>query len=287
MKVSGFSFIRNGTLLSYPFVESIQSVLPLCDEFVIALGESEDDTLDKIRSIGSPKLKIIETKWNEKMNDRGFVYAQQKMIAQYHCLGDWAFYLEGDEVVHEKDIPIIRECMQKNLDNPDVEAIAFNYHHFFGSPKWKSVSPGWYRREPRIIRNTIRTWAPDGLYWVVMTKQKRGRYPRAVIVDADIYHYGFVRSVDSMNKKNLRVNKYWGSKTKEIQCYEMDSKGLELFQGTHPTVVQTWLERDAEQNFVPSLGYKITRKEKKYRFLMQIEKLFGWDLSKRHFKIVK
>lgn len=199
MKISGFSFIRNGTLLGYHFVESIRSVLPLCDEFVITVGESEDDTLEKIRAIGSPKIKIVETQWNEKMNVRGFVYAQQKMIAQYHCIGDWAFYLEGDEVVHEKDIPAIRACMQKHLDNPDVEAIAFNYHHFFGSPKWKSVSPGWYRREPRIIRNTIRTWAPDGLYWVVMTEQKRGRYPRAVVVDADIYHYGFVRSVSAMN----------------------------------------------------------------------------------------
>ncbi len=287
MKVSGFSFIRNGTLLGYPFVQSIQSILPLCDEFVIAVGQSEDDTIEKIRQIGSSKIKIIETHWNEKMTVKGFVYAQQKMIAQYHCLGDWAFYLEGDEVLHEKDIPAIRACMQKHLDNPKVEAIAFNYHHFFGSPKWKSISPGWYRREPRIIRNTIRTWAPDGLYWVVMTKQKRGRYPRAVVVDAEIYHYGFVRSVEAMNKKISRITKYWGSTVAQIQSYEMDPKGLELFQGTHPAEVQTWLEKEAEQHFVPNPGYKITRKEKKLRFVMQIEKLFGWDLSKRHFKSVK
>ena len=95
MKVSGFTFIRNGTLLGYPFIESILSALPICDEFIVAVGDSEDDTLARIQAIDSDKIKIISTQWNEKMQDRGFVYAQQKMIAQYNCSGDWAFYLEG------------------------------------------------------------------------------------------------------------------------------------------------------------------------------------------------
>ena len=208
MKVSGFTFIRNGSLLGYPFVESIRSALPICDEFIVAVGDGEDDTLAKIKAIKSNKIRIIQTQWNEKMQDRGFVYAQQKMIAQYNCTGDWAFYLEGDEVLHEDDLPKIRAAMEKHLDNPEVEALAFDYLHFFGSPDWLAVSPSWYRQECRIIRNTIRSWAPDGLYFVVMDKNKKGRYPRAALVGAPIYHYGHVRSIKAMREKNQRVGKY-------------------------------------------------------------------------------
>ena len=115
MKISGFTFIRNGTLLGYPFIESILSALPICDEFIVAVGDSEDDTLARIQAIGSDKIRIIQTQWNEKMQDRGFVYAQQKMIAQYNCTGDWAFYLEGDEVLHEDDLPKIKASMETTM----------------------------------------------------------------------------------------------------------------------------------------------------------------------------
>ena len=56
MKVSGFTFIKNGQVLGYPFMESIQSILPIVDEFVINIGESEDDTLDMILSIKDKKF---------------------------------------------------------------------------------------------------------------------------------------------------------------------------------------------------------------------------------------
>ncbi len=111
MKVSGFTFIKNGEILGYPFIESIKSILPIVDEFVVNVGESEDNTLELIKEINNPKIRIIESKWNDKMKDRGYVYGQQKMIAQFNCTGDWAFYLEGDEVVHEDDLPKIKEAI--------------------------------------------------------------------------------------------------------------------------------------------------------------------------------
>ena len=101
MKVSGFTFLRNGQANDYPFLASIQSVLPLVDEMIIALGPSEDATLELLQSLSSPKIRVIKTVWNDNMRDQGFLYGQQKMIAQYNCTGDWAFYLEADEVLHE------------------------------------------------------------------------------------------------------------------------------------------------------------------------------------------
>lgn len=287
MKVSGFTFIRNGTLLGYPYLESIRSVLPLCDEFVVAVGQGDDDTLDRIRALDSDKLIILETCWNEKMQDRGFVYAQQKMIAQYNCSGDWAFYLEGDEVLHEDDIPIIRASMQRHLVDTRVEALVFDYHHFFGSPDWRAISPGWYRRAPRIIRNSIRTWAPDGLFWVVMNKNKKGRYPNAALAGAPIYHYGHVRSVDAMREKNRMVGKYWGHDHPLFNGYQIDPQALAPYLGCHPAIVQDWLAAEAETSFTLDSGYVPTAREIKHRRMMKLERMLGLELSKKHYRLVK
>ena len=162
MKVSAFTFIRNGQILGYPFLQSIQSVLPIVEEFVVNVGESEDDTLALIKSIPSSKIRIIQSKWNDSMQDRGFVYGQQKMIAQYNCTGDWAFYIECDEVYHESELEQIRESMKVYLNDLNVEALVFDFYHFYGNSNSYLNSPGWYRSEARIIKN----WLPkeSGVY---------------------------------------------------------------------------------------------------------------------------
>ena len=285
MKVSGYTFIRNGVLLSYPFIESIKSALPLCDEFIVAVGNSDDNTLALLQAIDSDKIIILQTQWNESMQDRGFVYAQQKMIAQYNCTGDWAFYLEGDEVLHEADIDNIRNSMLMHLNNQKIEALVFDYKHFFGSPEWLAISPGWYRHAPRIIRNSIRTWAPDGLFFVVMDKNKHGRYPYAALINAPIYHYGHVRSVAAMREKNHRVGKYWGHDHPLFGGYQIDSQALAHFNGSHPKIMQNWLENQAETRFIQDIDYQPTRRELKHRWMMKLEKWLGLELSKKHYTL--
>ena len=113
MRVSGFTFLRNAVINGYPFEESIRSILPIVDEFICVIGEGVDDTRGRVVAIGDPKIRVIDSQWNESMQDRGFVYGQQKMIAQFNCTGDWAFYLEGDEVLHESEVMSIRDTMEK------------------------------------------------------------------------------------------------------------------------------------------------------------------------------
>jgi hypothetical protein len=287
MKVSGFSFLRNGTLLGYPFIQSIQSVLPICDEFVVAVGDCQDDTLERLYALNEPKLRIIETRWNENMQDRGYVYAQQKMIAHFNCTGDWAFYLEGDEIVHERDLPIIKANLEKYLNDPNVEALVFDYYHFFGTPDTIAVSHHWYRRAPRIIRNSIRTYSPDGLFFVVMTKNKRGRYPYAAHSGAHIYHYGHVRPVAKMQDKIYQINKYWGWEIEIFNAYQVDPKAIAPFTGEHPAIIQNWLREEAEQKLLLDPDYQPTRKERKYRIAMKLEAWFGLDFSRKHFKLIR
>ena len=284
--ISGFTFIRNGVELAFPFEASIRSLLPLVDEFVVAVGKGSDDTLARVRAIGDPKIRIIETLWNERMADRGFVYAQQKMIAQYSCTGDWAFYLEGDEVVHEGELAAIRASVDRHHTNPAVEALVFDYHHFYGSPDWISISPGWYRRECRLIRNTIRSYAPDGQYWLVTTEHKKGRNPQGALAGAHIYHYGWIRRNEEMQKKMDQVSKYWGTPAAQIAYSRFDRRALKRFEGTHPAEVKEWLANEAELALNIDPDYKPTPKENKYHLMRQIETLTGLDFSRKHFKLV-
>lgn len=284
--ISGFTFIRNGVELGFPFEASIRSLLPLVDEFVVVVGKSNDDTLARIHAIGSPKIRVIETIWNERMADRGFVYAQQKMIAQFACTGDWAFYLEGDEVVHEAELANIRASVDKHHNNPAVEAFVFDYFHFYGTPDYVANSPAWYRRECRLIRNTIRSYAPDGQYWLITADHKKGRNPQAALANAHIYHYGWVRSNEAMQKKLDQVSKFWSHGAPTIRYSEFDEQVLQPFTGTHPELVKPWLESSAEKSFTIDPNYKLTKREKRHRWLMKLEKAFGLDFSRKHFKLV-
>jgi glycosyltransferase involved in cell wall biosynthesis len=291
MKVSGFTFLRNGQKLGYPFVASIRSILPMVDEFIVALGPCDDDTEKMLREIGNPKIHIIPTQWNEHIqNDcgvKGFVFGQQKSIAMFNCTGDWAFYLEGDEVIHEEDLPKIRGAMEKYLDDPRVEALAFDYLHFYGNANTIAWSPRWYRSEVRIIRNTIPAWGPEGLFFVVLDEHKKGRYPRAAHTGATIYHYGWARSETQMNLKTTATHKYWDDKPLPTMDYsKIDPTTLKLFIGTHPKVVQDWLPK-AEGIFQADPNYKLSLREKKHRFLLKLEQWFGFRFNKRHFTPVR
>jgi len=286
MKVSAFTFIKNGQLLGYPFIQSIKSILPIVDEFIINVGLGEDNTLDEIKKINDPKIRIIQSHWNDNMKDRGFVYGQQKMVAQYNCTGDWAFYIEGDEIYHENDLDRIYMSMKEHLNNSNVEALIFDYYHFYGNANSYLDSPGWYRAEARIIKNSLRTYAPDGLFWLVLDSNKNGRYPKARHTGANCYHYGWVRSENQMNLKSEKVQKYWGGNAKKIDYSKMDQSIIRGFKGTHPKIIQNWLPNDIGL-FKADPSYKLTNKQKKHRIMIFFENLFGLELSKKHFKLVK
>jgi len=289
MKISGFTFLRNGQLLGYPFVESIRSILPIVDEFVVALGPCEDQTEKMIAGIGDSKIRVIRTAWNERIrNDlklQGFIYGQQKSIALFNCTGDWAFYLEGDEVVHETELDKIRNAMEVHLNNPAVEAMVFDYLHFYGNRNTYAWSPRWYRTAPRIIRNTIPVWGPKGLFFVVMDTHKKGRYPRAAHTGATIYHYGWLKSEEQLALKKQNNSKYWTDKANSVNYADIDPRVLRPFRGTHPKAVQNWLP-PADGVFQANPEHRLSSRERKHRLIMNLERWLGWQYGKRHYTLV-
>ncbi len=282
-RISAFTFLRNGIRFGYPFVESIRSALPLVDEYVIALGDCDDGTREALEAIDDSRIRIVSTQWNEAMTDRGFVYGQQKMIAHYCCRHEWALYLEGDEILHERDIAMIREAVDAAEGDPRVEAFAFRYHHFYGSPEWVAIGPGWYRTAVRMIRNSLRSYSPDGLFFTVSDRgNKRSRYPRAIVLPCHIHHYGHVRLADSMTDKVRSVARYWGQEA-DFSGYAIDSRLLRRFDGSHPSAIHGWLEAHAVAGFEPDPAHVPSGRERRHVLQMRIESLLGVDFSRRHY----
>jgi hypothetical protein len=151
MKVSGFIFVRNVVKYDVPVVESIRSILPVVDEFIVNVGRCDYGPLELIRSIGDLKIRIVESVWDETLRKDGLIYAQQTNIALSHRTGDWAFYFQADEVVYEDDLPILQEAMRCHFGNPEVKGLLFRYLHFIAD--YWSTNPWFDHKAVRIIRN--------------------------------------------------------------------------------------------------------------------------------------
>jgi hypothetical protein len=281
MKVSGFTFVRNALKFDYPVVEAICSVLPLCDEFIIALGNSEDKTRDLIASISSDKIRIIDTIWDETIREGGNVLALEtnRAMDAVTADSDWAFYIQADEVVHEKYLSAIQEGMEKWKDDPRVEGLLFNYLHFFGSYDFIASSRDWYRREVRIIRKH-----PDiRSYKDAQGFRKAGRKLNVKPVEAWIHHYGWVKAPSFQQAKLETFHKHWHDDKwvkKNVQAMqEFDyniAGGLRKFTGSHPEVMK---QRIALKNwdFHPDPGKN--KLPAAQRVLMGIESRIGWRIG--------
>src|SRR5690606_32368231 len=139
--------------LDYPFIESILSILPIVDEMIVVVGDCTDNTKEKILALSSSKIKIIDSVWDDALRHDGAVLAQQTNIALDHIKGEWGFYIQGDEVLHEKYYEVVLDAIEKYSKIPGVDGLLFQYKHFYGSYDFVGSSRKWYRKEIRIIRN--------------------------------------------------------------------------------------------------------------------------------------
>ena len=240
MRISGFTFVRNAIDLYYPIVEAITSILPICDQFVVAAGDSTDGTTELIRSISDPKVKIIETVW-DKTRVSGTSNAQQTNIALDACSGDWAFYLQADEVVHEDDLQLLADRMRACLEQRRVEGLLFDYLHFYGDYDHYQNSHGWYRREVRIVRTGIgvRSWRSAQGF------RRDGEKLHVVPSGGRIFHYGWVRPPRHMTRKtHAFATLHAGAEAANARFPDLSEPfdfgrlhGRVLFSGTHPAVM--------------------------------------------------
>jgi hypothetical protein len=300
MKISGFTMVRNAGKYYFPIKEAILSILPIVDEFIVALGncDADDDTLLQIESIQSPKIKIFHTIWDEQQFKDGNIFKVQTDLALDQCSGDWCFYLQADEVVHEADLQTIKQACLKYFHHLEVEGLLLKYYHFWGDYLHHLPYHGWCKKEIRIIRNDANIRS----YKDALSFRKKGEKLQVKLVDAYIYHYGYVRPPFTMTpKKKEQDGMHWGKEKAEAFYQSADLpfdfgnlKKLPIFKGTHPAVMQERMESLNWQAFLSDNQMpkapraKFKHEKLKYRVLSQFENWLNRELfSFNNFKMLK
>jgi glycosyltransferase involved in cell wall biosynthesis len=298
MVVSGFSYIRNGFTYQYPFLESIQSILPICDEFVIAVGDSNDGTREAIEALNNPKIKIIDTIWDEQMREGGKIFAQQANIALNACTGDWLFHIQADELIHEKDLPVIQRAIQGVDSDSRVEGLLFDFLNFYGSYNYLNGTRYQHKKEIRIFRNGLNVFSyrdSQGFrkYPNQLAREQNYKGDKLWVQDigVPVYHYSYVRPPKEMNEKSKYFAQFWFNDSdlnkifgerKETNYYDIEK--IDLFTGTHPAIMSEWIKQ-GNYEFDPS---KInTKMSLKKRVAYKLDKLLGWRLGEyRNYKVL-
>lgn len=248
MKVSALTICRNAVKFDYPIAEVIRSGLPLVDEFVVNVGQSDDGTLDLIRSIGSDKIRIVESYWDDNLKKDGLLFSIETNKALARCTGDWALYLQADEVLHEADYETIRKALRDSLGDLRVLGFTFQYLHFYGD--YYSLNPWFYHRAVRIIRNDGQVESfGDAVGFCLKADQG---YLQTVHKDrvrpsgARIFHYGWVKEPKVLlDKFRYQVARHHGEQPGPEQAamlakeaYEFDEYDImKNFTGSHPAVM--------------------------------------------------
>lgn len=275
MKITGFTIIKNAVINDYPITEAIRSILPIVDEMIVLVGDSTDDTEALIRSINSSKIRIHHSVWDKSLQKGGFVLADETNKA-FDLVGadsDWAFYIQGDECIHEKYHASILEAARRHLADRRVDGLLFNYLHFYGTYDYVGDSRKWYDKEVRLIRNdkSIRAYRDAQGF------RRNGEKIRVKPAHAWVYHYGWVKSAEQMKEKVRSALELWQERKERpaspVEVFDVnDYDSLKRFTGTHPAVMK---ERLATRNWDMQFDLSRNRMTLKNRVLYAFEKLTG------------
>ena len=290
MKIAGFTIIKNAVVNDFPIVEAIKSILPIVDEMIVLIGDSTDATIALIESIGDPKIKIHHSVWDKNLRKGGVVLAVEtdKAFQYIDASFDWAFYIQGDEVVHEKYHSTIIYACHKYKSDDAVQGLLFKYKHFFGTYDYVGDSRKWYAHEVRIIRNNKKITAYRDAQGFRIGKTK---LPVAAI-NASIYHYGWVKSPEQMRKKQKESSVFWHDDTQMQKIISSpdyyDFSGfdsLEKFTDTHPIVMK---ERIIQKNWAIDLDISKKKFSLKNLILYYFEKWTGIrPFDFRNYKVIR
>ncbi|MEO6687171.1 MAG: glycosyltransferase [Dyadobacter sp.] len=297
MKISGFSYVRNGIDYDYPFLESISSVLPICDEFVVVLGDSTDSSREAILSLGSDKIKIVDTVWDMNNRTGGKVFAQQSNAGLDHISGDWAIHIQADEVIHEDDLPKILKAIQFYDNDKSVEGLLLPFIHFWGNYDYVRTSRKVHKNEIRVLRNNqlIRAYRDSQgfrKYSNIETYEtgEKGQKLHVKKVDATVFHYNGVRPIKVQQKKVHTFNSMYAPEMPvEKEAYtQFDYNAIDRlakFRGTHPDVMKNRIGAFEQSfNYDPSKAkWKL-----KDKIMQPIEDWLGFKIGEyKNYKLLK
>ena len=236
--ISGFTIVRNAQILEYPFEESVRSVLPLCDEFIINCGDSSDDTLkicERLERSSLGKVKTVHSVWDRHDQEGGWQLKSQTDTTMAYCREKWCFYIQADEVIHERDHKKILAAVAIADGQSGVDGLLFDYFHFYGGYNYLISGRNWYRREVRLFKNNRGIQA----FRDAQGFRRGAKRLKVIPAGANVYHYGYVRSSESMRVKSSEMARWWGAKpATEAEAFKPRRHvGMRRFSETHPSVM--------------------------------------------------
>jgi hypothetical protein len=240
--LSGFTLVRNAIKLDFPIVPAIRSVLEVCDEVVVNVGKSDDDTRDLVASVRDPRVRILDTVWDfSKKNEMIGMETARAMAA---CKGEWGIYIQADEVLHEAGARELKERVREWNDDQRVEGLLVKYLHFYGGFDTVATNRRWYRREVRCVRlgRDIRPYQGAQGFRVGPEYRKIG----ARQTDAVMFHYGWARPARAIREKYeaSKVIYPWSRERSEREQQRGYLEWLPLlkhFSGEHPRAAREWV----------------------------------------------
>ena len=251
MKISGFTIARDAVRFDYPLAESLRSLLPLVDELIVAVGDCDDGTWELVQGIGDPRIRAFATTWN--LDRRENVLSDETNKALARCTGDWAVYLQADEVLHEQDLPLLRASLER-CQHMRVEGLSFRYLHFYGSYETVQDNPLWfYRRATRAVRLGVGVRSAGDACGFLVIGPNGSRRLRRTNIAARIFHYGWVRPPQIMARKQINLEGIVDgpSVVAEADEHEVASRiyaglgHLRAFHQSHPAVMRDRIARCA------------------------------------------
>lgn len=281
--------VRNAEKFYFPVKESIESILPIVDEFIVALGDNDetDHTREIIEAIDSDKIKIFDRVWDKEKFLNSEIFAYETNFALSQCTGDWCFYIQADEVVHEEDLAIIKSACEENLNNKQVDALLFSYLHFWGDYNHYLPFHGWYKNEMRIVRNNI---GVKSIKDAQSFRKNQNEKLNAKPINARIFHYGWVRPPHLMQSKKKEHDSIHHSYEKVKHLYELKPNEFDygslgripVYKGTHPAIMRDYIARldwQRKLNYSKKkvkLNRSLAKHERlKYRILSFFENTFN------------
>ncbi len=291
--ISGFTFIKNGLTLGYCIKESIKSISPICDEIIINVGfddpncEKDDGTYAYLRDNFTHKKYIfLKSYWDPNITQDGKILAMQTDIALSKCQGEYCQYIQGDETIHENDLTIINNEVIKMSKNKKINGLVFKYYHLFGNVDTMRFTRKVYRREIRLIRNNlgIKSWKDAQGF-----RHKDNTKIICKLISARIFHYGWARKENIMEKKISVFDKlYFGNQYKNSSFNYKRLWGVKKFNQTHPCIMQEWINKNKNDIDILRLPIKFELDNFGLAICDFIENMTNYRLGEyKNYKLIK
>ncbi len=263
MRIEGFTYVRNGFKMGYPFLPSINSVLPIVDQLFVVVGDSEDGTREAIENLKNDKIVIVDSIWEEEKRVNGEIFKDQANLGLQKVTGDWAIHIQADEVLNEADGEKLLNYIHEADELKEVDGLLFPFYHFWGDYQHIRKTRRTHAFEIRAFKNNrnVQSYRDSMGFRIIKpeSSENNGTKLKVLKTDIPIYHYAYTRHPKLMNKKSNYFDRFWHSNewlknnTKEADFDYNEVDRLEPYEGSHPIYMGDVIkQKDWEFNYDPS-----------------------------------